>query len=77
MKRKFTQNELIKKLFNEENASAELEETLANDWMAQEEFNLMQAVKDKLDSEIYSPSKTSIQIILDYSKKNAPLETSC
>ena len=38
-----------------------------------EEFEMMQEVVKKFDSEVYSPSKTSIQIILEHSRKTAPV----
>lgn len=54
-----------------------LNEELSKSWKLKEDFEEMQEVVKKLDSEVYRPSKTAIQIILDYSKKKAPQVASC
>ena len=79
MRHTSTQNLLVKKLYGETSTweNEMLNEELGKSWKLKEDFEEMQEVARKLDSEVYRPSKTSIQIILDYSKKKAPVETSC
>lgn len=79
MKSNFTQNDLIKKLYNELEPLEDLMLELALDenWNLQEEYMALKEVKNKLNCARYAPSKTSIAIILDHSRKTAPIETSC
>ena len=79
MRQTFTQNLLVKKVYNEtsEWENQLLTEEMNKSWMLKEEYEALNEVIEKLDSEIYSPSKTSIQIILEHSRKSAPLEASC
>lgn len=79
MRHTSTQNLLVKKLYNETSAweNERLNEELRKSWKLKEDFEEMQEVVKKLDSEVYRPGKTSIQIILDYSRKKAPQVASC
>ena len=74
-----TQNMLVKKLYDETSTweNEMLNEEMSKSWKLKEDFEEMQEVVNKLDSEVYRPGKTSIQIILDYSRKKAPLEAPC
>lgn len=75
MRQTSTRNMLVKKLYNETSAweNEQLTEEMNNNWKLKEEFEMMQEVVKKLDSEVYKPSKTSIQIILKHSRKTAPV----
>jgi len=70
---------MVKKLYDEiSNWEEELfNREISNNWKLLEDLESLKEVKKKLDSEVYSPSKTSIKIILAHSKKTAPIETSC
>ena len=78
MKSNFTQNDLIKKLYNELQPLEDLvlDFTLEDNWNLQEEYLAFKEVKDKLDAARYSPSKTSIAIILEHSRRSRSIETS-
>ncbi|MDZ4844256.1 MAG: hypothetical protein SH857_01760 [Chitinophagales bacterium] len=79
MRQTSTRNMFVKKLYNETSAweNEQLTEEMNSNWKLKEEFEMMQEVVKKLDSEVYTPSKTSIQIILEHSRKTASVETSC
>ena len=79
MRHTSTQNMLVKKLYGESSTweNEMLDEEMSKSWKLKEDFEEMQEVVNKLDSEVYRPGKTSIQIILDYSRKKAPLEAPC
>lgn len=79
MRHTFTQNLIVKKLYNETSSWENdlLNTELSKNWKLKEDFEEMQEVVKKLDSEFYRPSKSSIQIILDYSRKKAPVAAPC
>ena len=78
MRHSSTRNLLVKKLYEEitnwENEI--LDREMKKNWKLLEDLESFKGVVKKLDSEVYSPSETSIQIILEHSKKTAPV-TSC
>lgn len=79
MRHTSTQDMLVKKLYNETSAQENelLQEEMNTNWELKEEFEAMKEVKEKLDAERYTPSKTSIQIILEHSRKTAPVCANC
>lgn len=72
-------NLLMKKLYGEiSNWENELLHSETNkNWRLLEDLESFKEVVNKLNSEIYSPSRTSIRIILEHSRKTAPAEISC
>jgi len=79
MRHTFTRNMLVRKLYNETSAweNELLTEQLSGNWRLNEEFEAMKEAVKQLDSEVYNPSKASIQIILEHSRKTAPATISC
>jgi len=79
MRHTSTQNLLVKKLYGETSTweNEMLNEEMSKSWKLKEDFEEMQEAVKKLDSEIYRPSKTSIQIILDYSRKKTSVTAPC
>lgn len=79
MRHTSTHNMLVKKLYNETSGweNRQLSEEMNHNWKLKEEFEMLQEAKKKLDAEVYRPSKTSIQIILEHSRKTAPAVTPC
>lgn len=77
MRHTSTRNLLVKKVYGETSAweNEMLTESMTGNWKLKEDFEAIQEVVKKLNSETYSPSKTSIQIILEHSKKKAPVAT--
>ncbi|HXH20078.1 MAG TPA: hypothetical protein VNJ07_13455 [Chitinophagales bacterium] len=73
MKHTSTRNLLVKNLYGETSQWENdfLADELNANWKLKEEFEAFQEVVMKLDSEVYSPCKTSIQIILEHSRKTA------
>jgi len=81
MSHTFTQLDLIRYLYGETTVQeqAEIENALATNWNLKEELNLLSAAKARLDAEDfnYSPSKSSIKIILDHSRKSTQMQLMC
>ncbi len=79
MKNTSTHNLLVKQLYGEINHPEAnlLNEQLSADWELKEEQEAMQEVLNRLNTEKYIPSDTSIRIILSHSRKTTPLATSC
>jgi precorrin-6B methylase 1 len=73
MKQKFTPNHLVKYLYNENTASERLaiDEALTYDANLQEEYNELKAAHQQLSKVRFSPSSSSIQNILKYSRSTA------
>jgi len=66
-----TSEDLLQYLYRETSSekTALIKATLENDWNLQEEFKLLSAEKDMLETISFSPSKKSIDNILNYAKK--------
>ena len=66
-----TSEDLLQYLYGETSSekTALIKTTLENDWNLQEEFKLLSAEKDMLETISLSPSKKSIDNILNYAKK--------
>lgn len=67
----FTSEDLLQYLYRETSSEKTtlIKATLENDWNLQEEFKLLSAEKDMLETISLSPSKKSIDNILNYAKK--------
>jgi hypothetical protein len=55
----------------------QLQDESAQDWKLAEDMEAFMDVKRMLESETYRPSASSIQIILEHSRKTAPVSASC
>ncbi len=66
-----TSEDLLQYLYRETSSEKTtlIKATLENDWNLQEEFKLLSAEKDMLETISLSPSKKSIDNILNYAKK--------
>lgn len=72
-------NLLLRKIYNEASSLENeiVSAALENDWKLKEEMEVLRESVSKLNEEKYVPSKTSVQIILQHSRKTAPQEISC
>ena len=75
MKNTSTQNLLLRKLYGELNDREQemLNERLAENWQLIEDLEAFGEVVKQLDAQKYSPSNTSVQLILKHSRKTAPV----
>ncbi len=75
MKQISTQHLLVKKVYGETSSweNEMLASKIAEDWTLKEELETMSEVAQALDSTIFAPSNTSIKIILEHSRKTAPV----
>ena len=73
MKQKFTNNQLLKFLYKETSASESLaiKEAMNDDFGLYEQYAEMEAGFQQLPKVKFNPSKTSIQNILNHSRKTA------
>ena len=78
MNNTFTLDDFILLLYNEVDPleKAELEAELEWNWELAEEYESLKAVKSAMNDLKRSPSKTSVDIIMQYSSETA-LEASC
>lgn len=78
MKQSFTSNHLVRYLYNEVTVSERLglEEALTQDFGLFEEYNELKAAHRALPKVTFSPSKQTLQNILEYSSERAALERS-
>lgn len=76
MNQRFTQEMLIKYLYNETDVSERqaIKQALRSDPQLMEQYNQLCVVQDWLSTEKRSPSDTSVNIVLDYSNKSSKLE---
>ncbi len=72
MKQNFTPQDLILLHYGEKNSfeQAEIKIAIENDSILKEEFEHIEDVMHHLDSDMKTPSLSSIKIILNYSKKS-------
>ena len=79
MKGNFTQTLLLKKIYNEldENETRLLNEALQDNWELKAELEDLQEVARELSLVKFSPSETSVKLIMQHSRKTAPVVTSC
>lgn len=74
----FTQEDLLLYVYGEttpENASA-ITEAIQNDWQLKEEYQQIMLVKSQLDTVRLSPSRQTIDAIMDYARKAVETEVS-
>ena len=71
----FTHNLLIRKLYGELNEREQqlLNETLASHWQLIEDLESYGEVVKQLNAQTFSPTKTSVDIVMAHSKKTAPV----
>ena len=76
MKKSFTQEDLIRLIYNETSAeeTAKIKAVLAVDWELNEQYQQMLETKSLFKKASEVPSISSIDIILSYSKNTSPLE---
>ena len=68
-----TRNLVVKKLYGEttNHENELLNSESEKNWKLPEELEAFKEVKQKLESETYKPSNTSIRIIMEHSRKTA------
>ena len=74
----FTQEDLLQYVYGEttpEIASA-ITEAIQNDWQLKEEYQQIMLVRSQLDTVRLSPSRQSIDAIMDYARKAVETEVS-
>lgn len=74
----FTQEDLLQYVYGEttpEIASA-ITEAIQNDWQLKEEYQQIMLVRSQLDTVRLSPSRKSIDAIMDYARKAVETEVS-
>ena len=74
----FTQEDLLQYVYGEttpEIASA-ITEAIQNDWQLKEEYQQIMLVKSQLDTVRLSPSRKTIDAIMDYARKAVETEVS-
>ncbi|WP_425422425.1 hypothetical protein [Phaeodactylibacter xiamenensis] len=78
MKQSFTSNHLVRYLYNEVTVSERLglEEALTRDFGLFEGYSELKAAYRALPKVTFSPSKQSLQRVLEYSSERAALERS-
>jgi hypothetical protein len=78
MKQSFTSNHLVRYLYKEVTVSERLglEEALTRDFGLFEEYSELKAAYQALPKVTFSPSKQSLQRVLEYSSERAALESS-
>jgi hypothetical protein len=77
---KFTRTDLfLKKLYDETGVTENqaIDDALAVNYELVEEYHTFEDVKEALDTVSFSPSKRTVQAIMDYSKKTSKLQTAC
>lgn len=76
MNQRFTQEMLIKHLYQETDVSEQqaIRSALKSDPALRQEYNKFSKMKELLNSEKSTPSDTSVRIILDHSKRSSKLE---
>ena len=67
----YIDNQLVKSLYSETSVSEELalKQLLSDDTQVKKSYDELKSVKDKLDHSMSRPSTSSIQMILEYSRK--------
>lgn len=71
MMKDYIDNQIVKLLYNETSVSEELamKQHLSDNPDSQSSYDEMKHMKDRLDHSLSKPSHTSVQMILDYSRK--------
>lgn len=74
----FTQEDLLRYVYGETTpeTTTAITEAIQNDWQLKEEYQQMMLVKSQLDTVRLSPSRRTIDAIMDYAQKAVETEVS-